>query len=177
MLDHFSQCFHILNAKYGDGLHLIIAGDSNDLNLNSITQLSPNMKQILTSPSRLNPPAILDPIITTLGQYYQLPVCLPPLGPDLGSGGQDSDHLIVVTRPISTINNKPVRDYRYVTYRLFPESGLITMKHWFECQNWFDIYNEQDIDKKANLLHNMLLTHINEFLPEKTSRFTNDDQP
>ena len=77
------------------------------MKLDTVLNLDKRMKQIVQSPTRLNPPAILDPIITTLGSYYQIPVCLPPL--DAEDGESQSDHLTVVAEPISVINNKPAR--------------------------------------------------------------------
>ena len=40
LLDHISQAYNIISAKYGKGLHFIIAGDTNDLKLKSILSLS-----------------------------------------------------------------------------------------------------------------------------------------
>ena len=74
LLDHINQAFNVISTKYGHGLHFIIAGDTNDLKLDNIINLSPNTRQHVTGVTRLNPPAMLDPIISTLG----LPAsCLP----------------------------------------------------------------------------------------------------
>ena len=45
LLDHISDAFNILNSKFGRGLHFIIAGDTNDLRLKPILDLSPNFVQ------------------------------------------------------------------------------------------------------------------------------------
>ena len=47
LFDHISETFHFLSAKYGAKLHFVIAGDTNRLNLNPITSLSPNLKQVV----------------------------------------------------------------------------------------------------------------------------------
>ena len=91
LLDHISETFNIISKKYGRGLHFIIAGDVNDLKLDSIMSLSPNLHQIVQDWTRLNPPAILDPIVTTLSSYYQIPQCLDPLDPDPDKNGKPSD--------------------------------------------------------------------------------------
>ena len=57
-----------------------------------LVQLSTNMRQVVTDFTRMNPPALLDPIITTLANYYQKQICMNPLGPDRGSGCVESDH-------------------------------------------------------------------------------------
>ena len=64
------------------------------------------MKSVVTIPTRHNPDAILDNIITDLPNFYQAPICLPPLDADPGSGGKPSDHLIVIFEPIGVLNNK-----------------------------------------------------------------------
>ena len=87
LLDHISQAFHTISTKYGKGLHFIISGDTNDLKLDNILNLSPNMRQLVQGVTRLDPPAMLDPILSTLGCYYQQPVCLPPLDADPDSNG------------------------------------------------------------------------------------------
>ena len=111
LLDHINQAFNVINTKYGNDRHFIIAGDMNDQKLDNISNLSNNMRQLVTDYTRLNPPAILDPIISTLGSYYQKPTCLPPLDSDPDTNGKPSDHLIVVMKPLDNINDKTGRIY------------------------------------------------------------------
>ena len=81
-MDHLSDSYNLLSKKYGRGLHFVIAGDTNDLKLDSILSLDSRLVQIVQEWTRLNPPAILDPIIMTLSSYYQEPKCLEPLDCD-----------------------------------------------------------------------------------------------
>ena len=124
LLDHISEAYNILNKKYGKGLHFVIAGDTNDLRLESILSLSPNFRQIVQDWTRLNPPAILDPVLTTLSNFYQVPECLDPLDNDPDKNGKPSDHKIVLVKPVNTINNKSSRKVREVKVRPFTSSGL-----------------------------------------------------
>ena len=82
LLDHISDAYNILSTKYGRGLHFVLAGDTNDLKLDTILSLSPNLVQIVKHWTRMDPPTILDPIIMTLSNLYQEPVCLEPLDAD-----------------------------------------------------------------------------------------------
>ena len=177
LLDHISQAFNIISAKYGKGLHFIIAGDTNDLKLANILNLSSGMKQLVSGVTRLDPPAMLDPIISTLGDYYQLPVQLPPLDSDPDSNGKPSDHLIGVMRPIDTVNNKPGRVIREVKVRPLLASGLDKFETWIQNQDWHEILNEPSVDLKAEYLQNMVIEKLDEFCPTKTRRISNDDQP
>ena len=102
------------------------------MKLEPILQLSPKLKQVVQNPTRLDPPRILDPIITTLSDYYQMPECLAPLDADPDSNGKPSDHLMVVMEPISQMNNKPSRTKRTFTFRPYTEEGLQQMQTWIE---------------------------------------------
>ena len=86
LLDHIAEAFNVLSAKFGRGLHFCIAGDTNELKLNSILSLSSNFVQVVTKPTRRDPKtgkeSILDPIMMTFSHYYQEPLCLDPLDPD-----------------------------------------------------------------------------------------------
>ena len=65
LLDHLCQSYQILSARYGKGLHFIICADANKLDIDPVLTLTPSMRQMVTTPTRLNPKEILDPIITT----------------------------------------------------------------------------------------------------------------
>ena len=143
LLDHINQAFHIISAKYSRGLHFILAADSNDLKLDNILSLSSQMRQMVTGVTRLNPPKMIDPIITTLHTYYQEPIIFPPLDPDPDSDGKPSDHFIPVMKPINLINNKCSRSHRVVTVRPIPESGMNQLKNWMSHQSWSNILDEE----------------------------------
>ena len=92
----------------------MLAGDTNDLKLDSILSLSPSLVQIVQNWTRMDPPAMLDPIIMTLSHLYQKPVCLDPLDNDQGSNGKRADHKIVVSKPINLVENKYSRQTRKI---------------------------------------------------------------
>ena len=135
------------------------------------------MKQLVNNVTRLDPPAMLDPIISTLGAYYQQPVRLPPLDPDPDSNGSPSDHLIVVMRPVTTLNNKPGRTFREVKVRPLTRSGMGKFQTWIQDQSWKQVLNEASVDKKAETLHNMVINKLDECCPEKNRRISSDDRP
>ena len=175
--DHIAQVYSALNVKYKKGLHWIICGDTNDLKLEPILQLNPKLKQVVQNPTRLDPPRILDPIITTLSDYYQMPECLAPLDADPDSNGKPSDHLMVVMEPISQMNNKPARTKRTFTFRPYTEDRLQQMQTWIDKENWSEISRETSAHKKMELLQTILLGKYQEYFPEKTRTICSDDQP
>ena len=177
LLDHISDAFNVLSSKYGRGLHFIIAGDTNDLNLDPILNLSSNLQQIVKKWTRMNPPALLDPIITTLAKFYQEPLCLEPLDSDPDKNGVKSDHKIVIARPINVINNKCGRKTRIIKFRPFTKAGLEKMKDWFIDKTWDEIYEVETSHEKAKIFQDTLLQKMEEFFPQKTLKINSDDQP
>ena len=177
LLDHVSGVYNLLCSKYRNGLHWILCGDTNDLKLDEILNLNSNFKQVVTSPTRLNPPRILDPIITTLSDYYQVPECLPPLDADPESNGKPSDHLMVVMSPLSVVNNRPARMKKIITYRPFSELKLQEMQKWIDSEDWNKITSENSADKKMEILQNLLVSKYQEYFPEKTRCISSDDEP
>ena len=176
-LDHISQTYNFLNTKYEKGLYWIIAGDTNDLNLEPILSLSPNLKSVVITPTRLNPDRILDNIITDLSKWYQIPKCLPPIDADKGTRGKPSDHLTVVMPPISTIENSPARTIREVEVRPLKESRIKLLEDWLTSQNWGEVLEAKNVHDKAEIFQNLLLNAINQFLPKYNRKIASDDQP
>ena len=177
LFDHIAESYNYLMAKYGSKLHFIIAGDTNRLNLSPILNLSPRFKQVVQTPTRLNPDAILDPIITTLSDFYQDPVTKPPIQNDAEKSGKPSDHLVVLMDPISESDNRPRRQYRTVTFRPLPESGFKAMEKWLLKETWIILYSSPDVEEKAEILQKTLMEKVNLFFPLKTTRFSDDDEP
>ena len=177
LLDHIAEVHSLLSSKYKNGLHWILCGDTNDLKLDEILNLNSNFKQVVQQPTRLNPPRILDPIITTLAHYYQLPVCLPPLDADPDSNGKPSDHLMVVMCPLSVVNNKPARTKNKIVYRPYNDIRLQQMQQWIENENWEEILKESTANKKMEMLQNLLVSKYQEFFPEKTRFVYSDTDP
>ena len=179
--DDIAEAFNILNTKYQRGLHVIIAGDTNELNLNPILNLSPSLKQIVKNPTRIDPVTgvekLLDPVIMTLGSYYQKPQCLPPLDSDPDSNGKPSDHRIVLVRPICAINNRSQRSTRCIQVRPITQSGMNNMRSWLMNQKWEEVHEAESANDKAEILQSMLLMNFNKNFPEKTLKVSTDDQP
>ena len=79
LINHLQEAFNIISRKYTKGLHFIMGADANHLKLDRILSLRSDMRSLVEDFTRMGPPpAMLDPIITTLGCYYQKPVCYPP---------------------------------------------------------------------------------------------------
>ena len=95
------------------------------MNLDAILHLNKSFKQFVQDPTWLDPPRILDPIITTLSNFYQVPKCLPPLIADPTSLGKPSD--------------QPGRSRREIKYRPFNDERLHLMQEWIDKQDWNEV--------------------------------------
>ena len=117
-----------MSTTFGEGVHFIIAGDTNELRLSPIMDFSSTFAQIVTKPTRQDKTtgkkAMLDLIIMTLSKYYQSPIILSPLDADLNTNGKQSDHNIVVCRPVSVINIVNARVTRKFEVHPITDSGI-----------------------------------------------------
>ena len=177
LLDHISETYNFLGKKYGRGVYFILAGDTNDLNLKPILSLSPSMQQIVKDWTRLDPPAILDPIMTTLSNLYQKPVCLDPLDSDEDKDGVSSDHRIVLCKPINVIENKCSRQTKVVSVRPMPESGIERFREWLIDYDWSLVYKTSSAHEKAKTFQNILMEKFEDIFPVKQRKIQSDDQP
>ena len=134
------------------------------------------MCQIVRKWTRFNPPAVLDPVITTLSNYYQEPECLDPLDPDPDKNGKPSDHRIVLVKPISIINNRSARKFKEIKVRPYTKSGLDKMKNWFMEQTWDQVFQAETANEKANIFQKLLLKALDDYLPEKIRKVCSEDQ-
>ena len=147
------------------------------MNLNPILNLSPNLKQVVRVPTRLKPDAILDPIITTLWRYYQEPITKPPINPNKNSKGKPSDHLIVIMEPLMSALDMKKREYQFIQTRPINQCGIDRFGRWIMQHNWHDLYTCKDVNKKAEVLRETVMSKFYEFFPVKTIKLSSDDDP
>ena len=170
LLDHIAEVFQIMSAKYQKGLHWIIAGDYNELKIQTILDITPRLKQVVKSPTRLNPPRILDKILTTLAPFYQEPQILPPLDNDPDKDGKPSDHNIVVMSAINVLNNKPGRTVREVIFRPITEGGIEKMKSWLNSDELFNHLEGKEVNQKADDMMQLLQSKVDIFFPREVEK-------
>ena len=73
--------------------------------------------------------------------------------------------------------NKRNRKTRNIDVRPLKESWLELLKMWLENKYWEEIEMTPSSHNKADILHSTLMSKINEVLPVKTIKVSNDDQP
>ena len=57
------------------------------------------------------------------------------------------------------------------------QSGIDNFGAWIRNQTWDEVLQAKTVDEKSEMLQNMLLKKLDEFLPQKNKTVTSDDQP
>ena len=57
------------------------------------------------------------------------------------------------------------------------QSGIDMFGNWVTQQNWEEVLEAENVDKKSEILQNILMDKIDEFLPQKKRIISSDDQP
>ena len=177
LLDHIAQTFHLLSAKFGDGLYFLICGDKNEMSIQQILNLSHRFKQCVEQPTRLSPPQVLDIIITDLHKYYQSPVVMDPLEPDPDKPGVASDHLMVVMSPIGSLNDKKTRLKKKIVFRPLNDQGFNEMGNKLCRFDWDQqVLSLESADCQMEAFQNNLFSLFSESFPMKTKIVFNKSQ-
>ena len=179
LLDHILTTVHMLLSKYQNA-GLIIGGDKNDLNIGSLISGIPKVRQIVTKNTHKN--KILDIIITNLHQFYQVPVIVPPVQPDDPARGVPSDHSVPLAVPLSAAHHV-TREYKTVTVRPLPESGIEEFNQWMTTFDWEPILTLSDTGvelsptQQVDNLQTTLEKKLDEIFPKKTIKTSSSDKP
>ena len=176
LLDHIAQTFHLLSAKFPDGLYFLICGDKNEMGIQQILNLSPGLKQTVENATRLNPDQVLDVIITDLHKYYQSPVVKDPLEPDPDKAGVASDHLTVVMSPIGSFNDRKTRLKKKIEFRPLNDQGFNEMGSKLCSFDWAQVLSLESADGQMEAFQNILFSIFTESFPVKTKIVFNESQ-
>ena len=173
LLDHILTTVHMLLSKYPSA-GIIIGGDKNDLNISALISGIPGVRQIVTKATHKS--KILDIIITNLHQYYQVPIIVPPVQPDDPVRGVPSDHSVPLAIPVTTAHHT-TREYKTVTVRPLPESGILEFKNWLSQVDWKHSLELPSPTRQVENFEKILESKLNLIFPLKTVKFSPTDKP
>ena len=71
----------------------------------------------------------------------------------------------------------PPRLYKTVESRPINLEGLKKFSSWIENNNWIQLYKAKGVDKKAELLQNLLVSKYQECFPVKILKISCEDKP
>ena len=80
-------------------------------------------------------------------------------------------------KPVDSLTNNPSRQKKSVTFRPLPKSGIDKMGQWIVTETWKSVFEAESAHEKANVLQQLMMDKLNLYLPQKTAKFTSDDQP
>ena len=80
-------------------------------------------------------------------------------------------------RPITELNNKSARSIREVRVQPLHQAGLEKLQKWFEIQDWSEVISIGSVDEKADIYQQMIMSKVDEYLPEVTKKIASDDEP
>ena len=151
--------------------------DKNELRLDNILALNPSLKQTVDQPTRLNPPQILDVIITNLSKYYNIPTVEPPLDVDDDKVGSASDHQMVVMTPLNNFQNKKGRAKKTIEFRPLTDNGFEAMGSELDTFDWNVIENIESANEKMEFFQTSLYQMFDSCFPRKRRTFFSETQP
>ena len=173
-MDHISDVFHMMSSRFSNGLYFMICGDSNDLKLDPILNLSPQLRQMVDKPTRGM--AMLDPVITDLHSFYQKPSIEAPLQPDTDNG-EDSDHNMILVKPLNNIDNKVVIEKKTVELRIYSEENFSIMNRHLEEFDWTFLSQSLSADKKMKKFQDSLFSIFETSFPLKKKTLLSQNEP
>ena len=96
LIDHLTVTLHsLMNIHSNAGV--IISGDRNSIEVPTLLSIEPSLRQLVKVPTRGL--RTLDVILTNLARYYDDPIIIPPIIPDVQGLGVPSDHMGVFATP------------------------------------------------------------------------------
>ena len=173
LLDHLTVTLQsLLNVHKNAGV--IISGDRNNLEISSLISIDPSLRQIVSENTRGS--KILDVIITNLGRYYNPPIIIPPVMPDLPGHGVPSEHSGVCVSPRD--NQARLIKYQKVKkmIRPIPES-LITKFHIKLSALDFDVLHDLPVCEMVDVFHAWTSEILAQTFPEKQISISPYDVP
>ena len=173
LVDHLAVTLQSLQNIHKNA-GIIISGDRNSIEISALLSIDPSLKQIVTQPTRGD--RILDVIVTNLARYYNEPIIVPPIMPDVSGHGAPSDHSGVVAIPNTRQGKPPIKHKMWKHIRPLPESLLDNFQHKLATETFEALEDStaQEMVDKFEMITNNLLT---ETFPTKRILVSSQDQP
>ena len=120
--------------------------------------------------------AILEVLLLDITHMYHPPTTLEPLQVDTDKIGSDSDHNIVIFAPKNNQKYEVERAKKSVKVRPLPESQILKFESEIINTCWDSVTQCDDINEKVSNFHNILITALDKYFPEKTVKISSLDK-
>ena len=85
--------------------------------------------------------------------------------------------MVVLYEPkFNPIVHEP-RKFKTVHFRPLPESKIAAYGTWLKNQSWHELYQNNDVNFKAEYLQDILMAKFYELFPLKSMKISEDDEP
>ena len=172
--DHIIGTLQMLTTKY-PGCGILVGGDKNKMNISPLLNNNLNLRQIVTRPTRKQ--EVLDVLLTNLFPFYNTPIIIPPVQPDVPGQGVPSDHSVPLCIPNRDPTNPPERHYRTVICRPLPESKVRDFGQWMIRETWGNIKNEEEPNIQVNVFQSIIAEKLDMYPPQKCVKLGIEDKP
>ena len=152
---------------------VVLSGDMNLMDLDTILTMDSSLRQIVTVPTRKD--KILDVVVTNLGEFYEVPIALPPLQPDDPRHGKPSDHQGVLVSPIPQVVSKAT--HRSIKVRRFPENKLQIFGQIIGNEKWTFLDPNLNPTQLVELFQFYSCKMTDAIFPEKNIKISQNDKP
>ena len=151
--DHMVGTLQMLTTKY-PGCGIIAGGDKNKMNIASLINNNLKLKQVVSRPTRKQ--EILDVVLTNLFLYYNAPIIVPPVQPDIPGQGVPSDHSVPLCVPHTDPLNPPARVYKTIISRPLPDSKVRQFGQWITAESWEGINEDEEPSEQVKKFEGIL---------------------
>ena len=153
-----------LVSKYPE-CGIFIGGDKNKMNISPILSSNQKLRQIVNRATRKQ--EILDVCITNLFPYYNAPLIIPPVQPDVPGQGVPSDHSVPLCIPHTDPHNPPAREYKTIISRPLPESKVREFGQWLVDKTWDHIDESGTPSEQVEVLEKEMKERLDLHFPQK----------
>ena len=109
--------------------------------------------------------------------YYNAPVIIPPVQPDIPGQGVPSDHSVPLCVPHTDPHNPPVRQYKTIVSRPLPNSKIREFGQWITSEDWMGLSNDDSPSEQVQNFENIIGSKLDHFFPKKTTKIGLEDKP
>ena len=172
--DHIIGTLQSLTSKY-PGSGIIIGGDKNKMNINSLLSCNLKLKQIVNLTTRKN--EILDVCLTNMFPYYNAPLIIPPVQPDVVGQGVPSDHWVPLCVPHTDPQKPPARQYKIIISRPLPDSKVREFGQWLTRETWDSIRDTDTPSEQVKVFERIIQGKLDKHFPIKKTKIGVGDLP
>ena len=135
---------------------------------------NPSLRQVVNI--RTRGCKLLDVILTNLHTYYNVPVIVPPIPPDVEGKGAPSDHCGIVATPHSNSTIPHISSKIKKLIRPIPESLLPSFEKKLSSTDFSQICTEENSTKMVQKYQEIINELVTEIFPLKSINISSQDQ-